>query len=301
MNDREIPSQKPLYTPLYSTESGGNRLNLIQWIVCFICIELVWTFLGGASTTLFSELTRNRSWSTYSWVIYLNQHINFVVLFGSIFVFVRYILRIPLRTFITQAPRFRWKLFRFSLFVWLVGVSIATLITALIEPQAIMLYRTPRIWDRLTLMILALLFTPLQCIAEELLFRTYVWRMMEGRIKKFWIPGVISGLIFTLAHLTNSELQSTNYSVFVLFYYFLTGFLFMEMTRIHGGSEAAFGAHIANNLFLVFIINYAGSSLPSDSWFIQQNPIIWLDLVVLSLCSACIIWMGKHKRFSSDS
>ena len=68
----------------------------------------------------------------------------------------------------------------------------------------------------------------------------------------------------------------------------------MEMVRIHQGSEAAFGAHIANNLFLVLVINYSGSSLVSDPWFLQQDPLVWLDITVLLLCSTIIIRYGNR-------
>lgn len=274
-----------------------KRISLVQWVIAFIAIELVWTFAGRGATLLFYELTRNRAWSTATWVVYMNQHVNFIVLLAILLAFVVYVLRTTVLRFVTNASRFRWRLFWFAFLIWFIGVAIATVVTALIEPQAVMLNHTNRIWERLTLMIIALVLTPVQCIAEELLFRTTLWRMLEGRSRKIWLPAVISGLVFTLAHLSNSEVQTTQFSLLVLLYYFLTGFLFMEMTRIHRGSEAAFGAHCANNLFLVLVINYAGSSLPSDPWLIQQNPGILLNLVVLLLCSIVIIWQGKHERF----
>jgi membrane protease YdiL (CAAX protease family) len=278
-----------------------KRISLAQWVIAFIAIELVWTFAGRGATLLFYELTRNRAWSTATWVVYMNQHVNFIVLLAILLAFVVYVLRTTVLRFVTDATRFRWRLFWFAFLIWFIGVAIATVVTALIEPQAVMLNHTNRIWERLTLMIIALVLTPVQCIAEELLFRTTLWRMLEGRSRKIWLPAVISGLVFTLAHLSNSEVQTTQYSLLVLLYYFLTGFLFMEMTRIHRGSEAAFGAHCANNLFLVLVINYAGSSLPSDPWLIQQNPGILLNLIVLLLCSMVIIWQGKHERFQLAS
>ena len=274
-----------------------KRISLMTWVTSFIAIELIWTFGGGGATFLFYELTRNHLWSSSTWVVYMNQHVNFIVLLALLLVFVVYVLRTTVIRFVTDALRFRWRLFWFSFLVWFIGVAVATAVTALIEPQAIMFNYTSRIWERLTLMIIALILTPVQCIAEELLFRTTLWRMLNGRSRKLWLPAVISGLVFTLAHLSNTEVQSTQYDLLILLYYFLTGFLFMEMTRIHRGSEAAFGAHCANNLFLVLVVNYAGSSLPSDPWLIQQNPGILLNLVVLILCSIVIIWQGKHERF----
>lgn len=250
---------------------------------------------------LFYELTRNRWFSGASWIIYLGQHVNFLVLFATIWLCIRYVIRVPIARFITDAPRFRWRLFRFAALVWFTGIAIGTIVTALVEPEAMMVNRTDCVWDRLTLMTIALIFTPLQCIAEELLFRTFLWRMFEGRARRIWIIAGASGIIFTIAHLANAEVQRTDTVILVLLYYFLTGVLFMVITQQHKGSEAVFGAHIVNNLFLVMIINYTGSSIHSDPWFIQQSPVIWLDLTILTLCSLVILYGGTSVTLSEFS
>ena len=271
----------------------GKQLTLSQWIVGFFFIGLTWTSVGGRATFLAIEITRNRTWSTIKWVTYLTQHINFVILLLAIILFILIAVRVTIKTYITNAPTFRWSLFWFSAGVWLVGISTATLFTAIIEPESIMGNPTTRLTDRFFLILIALVLTPVQCIAEELLFRTTLWRMLTYRVQKGWGISVISGLIFTLAHLANLEVQSANFSLPIVGFYFLSGYLFMEMTRIHEGTEAALGAHIANNMFLVLVINYVGSSLPSDPWFIQQAPSIWVDLIVLVACSSVVIHYGK--------
>ena len=272
----------------------GKQLTLFQWIVGFFFIELTWTFVGGGATFLVSEATRNHAYSSTSWIIYITQHVNFVILCSVLLIFIFKAVRVSFLTYITDAPSFRWRLFWFSVGVWLIGISLTMLVTALIEPKAILFNATTTLANRLFLMLIALILTPIQCIAEELLFRTTLWRMLAHRVKRGWVISAISGIIFTLAHLSNLEVQSSNFSLPILGFYFLSGYLFMEMTRVHGGTEAAFGAHIANNMFLALVINYAGSSLTSDPWFIQQNPSIWLDLLVLVTCSAIIIRYGQR-------
>ena len=283
--------------PYLPNDPIGMKLPLRYWIAGFFFIELVWTFVGGAVTYLSMEGTRNFPWSSASWTIYLYQHVNFLVLFAAVAFFAHSVVRIPLRRYVTDARQFRWKLFWFAALVWLVGIGIATVVTIAIEPESVMVNTTTKLWDRLLLMTLALVFTPLQCIAEELLFRTTLWRMLEPRLRRAWVVGTISGIVFTIAHLSNIEVQSARFDLPILLYYFLSGVLFMEMTHIHRGTEAAFGAHIANNLFLVLVVNYSGSSLPSDPWLIQQAPVIWLDLMVLVVCSRIIIRYGSSTRF----
>jgi len=274
----------------------GKRLTLSQWIIGFICIELAWTFLGGGATYLFFEATRNHQWSTVVWVDYVGQHVNFIILFIAVLLLVHHGVGTTLRQFITDAPVFRKRLFGFSSLVWFVGIGIGTILTILAEPGAIMYRTTEDLYLRFLMIPIILLLTPLQCIAEELLFRTTLWRILEDRTKRYWVLPVISGLVFTLAHLANLEVRTTSNPIPVLLYYFLTGALFMEMTRVYGGSEAAFGAHVANNLYLALLVNYCGSSLASDSWFLQQKPIIWVDLAILVVCSSIIIRYGNKSN-----
>lgn len=294
MNSRGTTDEQGLHGSLEHTGVVGQNLSLFQWILAFFFIELTWTFVGGAVTYIVAESTRDQSYSSLPWMIYVIQHVNFLVLIGTLMFVILKAVRVSLARFITDAPRFRWPLFRFSLGVWLAGMSLATCISWLIEPQGIMINHTERLWDRLFLFVLAVVLTPVQCVAEELLFRTMIWRMLEKRVRKSWALGAISGVVFTLAHLTNAEVQSSGFDPLVIAYYFLSGFLFMEMVLRHRGTEGAFGAHIANNIFLVLAVNYAGSSLPGDPWLIQGAPFIWVDLLVLFSCSLVIITVGKR-------
>ena len=274
---------------LGTDRSIGSRLSLPHWIASFIFIEVVWTFVGGGVTHAFMRLSQNFSFSSAIWTIYVAQHLSFVVLLATLLVFIRMVVGTTFVSFVTNAPKFRWRVTGFAFLVWFVGITLVTGIRVFFDSDAIMVNPTNHLGGRLSLMLLALFLTPLQCIAEELLFRTTLWRMLEDKATQVWLPAIISGSIFTLVHLTNVELQSSNYHILVLAYYFLSGVFFMEMTRVYGGSEAAFGAHTANNLFLVLVVTYRGSSLASDPFLILENPIVILDLLVLIACSTIII------------
>ena len=274
---------------LVTDRSIGSRLTLQHWIASFIFIEVVWTFVGGGVTYAFMKLSQTFAGPSAIWTLYVAQHLSFVVLLATLLIFIRVVVRTTFLSFVTNAPKFRWRITGFAFSVWFVGMILITGFRVLFDSNAIMVNPTNHLGSRLSLMLLALFLTPLQCIAEELLFRTTLWRMLEGKGKHVWLPAVISGLIFTLAHLTNVEVQSSNYHIFILAYYFLSGVFFMEMTRVYGGSEAAFGAHVANNLFLVLVVTYNDSSLASDPFLILENPLVILDMVVLIVCSTIII------------
>ena len=246
----------PIRSFLATEPNIGTRLSLSTWIVGFILIELVWTFLGGAVTFLVSEVTRNRPYSSASWTVYLIQHANFVVLLGTLVLFATKALRVSVLRFITDGRTFRWPLFRFALFVWLTGIASATLVTLVIEPHAILPNDTGLIGDRLLLMSLAVVLTPLQCLDEELLFRhDVVASMLALRIRAGWIIGMMLSEQCHLAHLNEtSRCRSGGFEVLVISYYFPLRLSFHgDDAQEHHGTEAAIGAHNANNLFLVLV------------------------------------------------
>ena len=113
---------------------------------------------------------------------------------------------------------------------------------------------------------------------------------MFGSRKK---PALLFGsLMFTIAHLGNVELLFTNYNYLVIFYYFLSALLFLEMVYVHKGSEAAIGSHIANNLFAALFVNSNHSSLQSAPLFIQDGLKIEIDLIFLIIASFFVIKVG---------
>ncbi|GEM_PF-674717 len=284
------PPRQRLNTLIIEQEPAvGTRLSVQKWIVAFISIELVWTFLGGFTTYLAAGLLGKLAPEITMISRYLLKHINFIILLFAIVGFIHWGLTIPTLRFITQAPAFRWRLAFMAFGIWTLGLGLLAIALALINPGSISFNSGIRTSERLLMAGLVLFFTPLQCIAEELLFRGVLWRMLEGRDLHNILRNCISGLVFTLAHLANTEVGLSFTGLIALMYYFLTGFLFMEMTTSSNGLETAFGAHIANNLFIALVMNYPSSSLESTALLMQDKMRPSVDLIVLVMCAALIL------------
>jgi len=147
---------------------------------------------------------------------------------------------------------------------------------------------------------IALILTPIQTSAEELFFRGYLMQWIALKAKKPIIPILVSSLIFMLPHLLNPE-ADLNLLVMSSFY-FLFGVFLAFVTVWDNSLELALGAHAANNLFVVLIVNYEDSALPSSPIFTatQFSPLASL-LGFLAIATVfCGVFMRKRKPANSS-
>jgi uncharacterized protein len=283
------PLQRLITRNLEDGLAVGTRLSLQKWVVAFVSIELIWTFLGGLATYITASILDKFDPGMAIGSRYLLKHINFIILLFAILGFIHWGLAIQPLRFITVAHNFRWRMAFMAFWIWTLGLGLLAAALSIINPGSISFNFSIRVSERLLMAALVLILTPLQCIAEELLFRGMLWRMLEGRRLRNTLRNSISGLVFTLAHLTNPEVGLSMDGLVALTYYFLTGFLFMEITTSAQGLEAAIGAHIANNLFIALIMNYPGSSLDSTALFMLDKMYPAADLILLIVCAALIL------------
>lgn len=259
----------------------SKQLSLKWWFISFILLEIGWTVGGNIIT--YGALKIFKPSSVLG--IYITHHLNFIFLMTLLLIFIYKIVGTDLLNFVTNHITFRWSLFflGFGLFFC------AALLAALFSFKELT-FNTMNLTTRLSILFFVLILTPLQATSEELLFRTTIWRMF-GSNKK--VALLFGSLMFTVAHLGNVELLFTNYNYLVILYYFLSAFLFLEMVYSHGGSEAAIGSHIANNLFAALFVNSNHSSLQSAPLFIQQGFKIEIDLILLIIASFIVIKKGS--------
>ncbi len=281
-------------------KENRERLTLLEWVVSLVLIVAVWLLLGGRLTSLFMGFVVRFGIVPSPLLLYVQQHLHFLILAGALALFIFKVVRTPLRVYLSDSPTFRWPLFFFAFGVWIVGITLFIGVTCLLSPTTISFSPPTNLPKRLLFMALALVITPLQSFVEELLFRVTLWRMLEKRIRSNLLIALISGLFFTLFHLANLEVVQATVVILPLLYYFLAGFFFMLMTTTFRGGEAAIGAHVANNLFLALFVNYQGSSLVSDAWFTLAAPPIWGDLLLLIICGFIVIRYGKRIRVKDE-
>ena len=114
---------------------------------------------------------------------------------------------------------------------------------------------------------IALIFTAIQTTTEELFFRGYI---VQG-VSLIWsnriFLAIASAVIFTLPHLANPEAQAGGWLTVFSGYFVGTGLIWAIVSLIDGTTELAIGAHFANNIVGILLINTTGSAVTAPALF----------------------------------
>lgn len=120
------------------------------------------------------------------------------------------------------------------------------------------------------LVLLSLLFIPIQTAYEELLFRGYFTQGIAAWTRNRWVAIIFPALLFGLMHSFNPEVKEYGFWA-TMPQYVMFGLLFGLMTILDDGIELAMGAHAANNIFSCLFVTNAASALQTPAVFNQLN------------------------------
>ncbi len=149
-------------------------------------------------------------------------------------------------------------------------------------------------------LLLALVLIPLQTSAEEFFFRGYLLQG-TGQLTKNWLVlSLLNGVLFTLPHLANPEVEQNNFLLSVL-NWFLVGAGWTLITLRSGSLDYALGIHAINNLLLTVLFGYTGGGLPPIALFLTEGAQITLyDIVVLFAALAVVYWLISRLESRSE-
>jgi uncharacterized protein len=169
----------------------------------------------------------------------------------------------PFLTLITPHEFIDWKKFAKSFGLFFGLVALVTLVDYLLNPSTYEYRLKPE--QFLVFALVALILTPIQTTAEELLFRGYLLQAVALVTRNRAALVLASGVLFMLPHLANPEMIAGFWPM--AFYYFLVGGILTIITLRSNSLEMAMGIHAAINLFAVLIVNYANSAMETESIF----------------------------------
>lgn len=201
------------------------------------------------------------------------------------------------RSLLTAARRFRWSRVVWTLLLtWGIYAALLWVMTLVSDPNV---YPNPERGRMLPFVVATLLFIPIQCAAEEIMFRGYFNQALGRFIPNALAVFAITSLAFGLMHIANPEVASAreegNFAL-VTSGYVLFGFFLSLMVWIDNGLEAAIGVHTANNAWAAIFVNYEGSVLPIPGLFLTTpDPTRdgWLLLVTLGLVLGGV-WLTRR-------
>ena len=185
-------------------------------------------------------------------------------MFAGLAATLKWLHRRPLRSLVTPRTGLDWQRMRRGAVAWIAIAAILSVIEFLLFRDRFSLsFEAIRFFPFL---LLVLLLTPLQCAAEELVFRGYAMQGLARLTRSPALITILSSLIFTFPHLLNPEAQ--RHGVLIMgANYFAIGMLLATVALRDGRLELAIGVHAANNIFLAVVANYEESALRTESLF----------------------------------
>lgn len=189
----------------------------------------------------------------------------FVFLLGFLFLFVKLLHERSITTVVTSRREIDWKRFFFGFFFWGTLSILIILIGYFITPEMYVWNFKPSSF--FILLIITLIFIPLQTSFEELYFRGFLMQSVGVLFKNKWFPLIFTSVLFGAMHAFNPEVEKMGYSLMI--YYIGTGFLFGIITLLDEGTEIALGMHAVNNII-------AATVMTSD-WAVFQTDALLID------------------------
>ena len=154
-----------------------------------------------------------------------------------------------LRSYFTAAPRFRWRLLLLGLGLFAVVIGPLVLASVSLDPKAPVapiLAISPHLGARLVYLAVVVTMFLLAAAAEELVFRGWLLKIAGAFVGDPRITLVASGVLFSLIHL------DPNIDAFLMRLAMGVGLAWMTLRL--GGIEFAIGAHAANNILLLLLL-----------------------------------------------
>lgn len=172
---------------------------------------------------------------------------------------------------INGTNRVRWSRFFFGFFVWGIISFVLFGISYCMNPDVVQLRFQPLHF--FILLIIALIFIPLQSTAEEFLFRGYIAQGIASWTKSRWWALIIPSVLFGLLHSANPEVFEYGFGIMMIQYIFM-GLMLGLMTILDDGIELAMGVHTVNNLLGSVFVTYKASALQTYALFeiTEVNP-----------------------------
>ena len=137
--------------------------------------------------------------------------------------------------------------------------------------------------DFLILLLIAVIFIPVQTSLEEYVFRGYLMQGLGVMFNNKWLPLILTSFSFGFLHFYNPEIMKLG--SILLVHYVATGLFLGILTLMDDGMELALGFHAGNNLLIALIVTADWTVFQTTSIFkyIGEPNVINQSLFSLSI------------------
>ena len=187
--------------------------------------------------------------------------LSFAVGLAFLFFVVKYLHKQSLKSITTSRSSIDWSRFWFAFLTWGATTFCFILLEYFSSPEDFSFNFKPIPF--LILVLISIVFIPLQTSFEEYFFRGYLMQGLGVLAKNRWLPLIFTSTLFGLMHIANPEIGKLGYMLMV--HYIGTGFLLGIMTLMDEGLELALGFHAANNLIAALLLTADWTAFQTNS------------------------------------
>lgn len=260
---------------------AGN--NFMPWYVLIFILTL---FTQAILATISLYLENSYQVSNKS-IILLLLMIPFAITLPIFGLLTRTFHQRNVTAIINGREKIRWKRILHGFLCWFLLMGGTSLIVYFLHPEQFT-YQFD-INKFIPLLVISIIFIPLQAAFEEILFRGYIMQGIGTFTKSRWIAIIVSSLLFALLHNNNPEMDK--YGQIMFFSYLSMAIIWAVISVLDDGIEIPIGMHFANNLFISLFTSEKGAAFETDAIFeiSHSNPYLGLLLLLLS-GTLCIIY-----------
>lgn len=190
----------------------------------------------------------------------LFSDLGIIIMIPALYLASKIVRERPFSSYISTSGRWNFKLYLKALAIPLVLFIVFNAIDAAITgPDGTFQFS-------LFYLIVLIIFLPLQCIAEELVYRGFLMQAFGSWFKIPVVAIILQSVIFTISH---------GYNTFGLVEIFVSGIVFGFFTWKTNGIEVSSALHTANNLSLSLFV-MLGIITPTSS------PQLWESVVAIA-------------------
>ena len=269
----------------------GGFLAVLASFVAVIAVVFVAVLVGGMPIDdlpqiLSGEAGENRALLSYSFE-YAAAGLSLFATAVVIVAFAARLYRRPMGSFITAAPRFRWRLVGAGILVAAPVVVLAILAELALGSETL----SPPVLrgtlpEALGYIGIAAFFLFLAALAEEMIFRGWLLQQTSAFTRSIPILLIVNGVLFSLIHVDPDP------GAFLVRAAMGMGWCWIGLRL--GGLEFAAGAHLANNLAITTLVEPLTLKMPSGEPSAPAAVLIQLGIVALTVI-AVEYWLRRRK------
>lgn len=238
---------------------------------------LIYLSQTSKSTLSIEELSLYFGKNTF----FTTQLVPFTLTLITLLLCYKFIHKKEIVSLFTQRSRFDLKRFFLSFLVWFAVLTVF-LLFKLNQSNSVIKWNFSSSFFTLLLISISLLV--LQCVFEEVFFRSFLLKQLFQGTKNKLVAAIISSLLFGFMHYNNPEIKLLG--SWVLMYFVGTGLFLALLTIWDKGLELSIGFHTANNLFASLILTNNWQIFQTDALFkdySQPNSdySVWINLLLI--------------------